>query len=96
MVVQLREALRSAPEDVGLLFRLGNALARDAATANEALDVLHRLQAVEPHHPLANGAMALAYAQLGERMLAERHLTRARRLGQPVDPRVQTLLLQTA
>jgi len=89
---ELRNSLRSAPEDVGLLFRLGSGLARQPATSFEAIGYLQRLLALEPHHPLANGALALAYAQMGQRAAAERHLSRARRLGQPVDSRIHALL----
>jgi Flp pilus assembly protein TadD len=88
----LRASLHAAPEDVSLLFRLGSALAREKSTAFEAVGLLQRLLALEPHHPLANGALALAYAQIGQRAAAERHLSRARRMGQPVDARVHSLL----
>jgi hypothetical protein len=89
---ELRSALGVAPEDVTLLFRLGSGLGRHPATSFEAIGYLQRLLALEPHHPLANGALALAYAQIGQRAAAERHLSRARRLGQPVDARIQGLL----
>jgi Flp pilus assembly protein TadD len=92
---ELRTALVAAPEDVSLLFRLGSGMARHPTTAFEAIGYLQRLLALEPHHPLANGVLALAYAQIGQRAAAERHLSRARRLGQPVDARVQTLLSST-
>jgi hypothetical protein len=89
---ELRTSLEAAPEDVSLLFRLGSGLARDKSTAFEAVGFLQRLLALEPHHPLANGALALAYAQIGQRAAAERHLSRARRMGQLVDARVHSLL----
>ena len=89
---ELRNSLKSAPEDVSLLFRLGSGLARQPASSFEAIGYLQRLLALEPHHPLANGALALAYAQMGQRAAAERHLSRARRLGQPVDARIHALL----
>ena len=89
---ELRSSLGTAPEDVTLLFRLGSGLARHPATSFEAIGYLQRLLALEPHHPLANGALALAYAQIGQRAAAERHLSRARRLGQPVDARIHSLL----
>jgi hypothetical protein len=89
---ELRNSLLAAPEDVSLLFRLGSGLARQKATAFEAVGFLQRLLALEPHHPLANGALALAYAQIGQRAAAERHLSRARRMGQPVDARIRALL----
>ena len=87
-----RELLVTSPDDVGLLFRLGSTLARTPANAFEAIGLLQRLLAIEPHHPLANGALALAYAQIGQRTAAHRHLSRARRLGQPVDTRLEALL----
>ena len=88
----LRAALERAPDDVSLLFRLGNQLARKPATAFEAISVLQHLIALEPQHPHANGALALAYPQIGQRCADERNLSRARWLGLAVDAELKRLL----
>jgi len=84
----LRSAVDRDPDALGPRLRLGAALARQPATAAEAVSLLRSILEREPQHPLAHGALALAHAQLGETSEAERHLTRALRLGH-VDPELE-------
>ncbi|MHB1846916.1 MAG: PilZ domain-containing protein [Deltaproteobacteria bacterium] len=90
-VSALREAVERDPSGVFARLRLAHALASGPDTAREAVELLRALLRDEPHHPLAHGTLALALAQLGERAEAERHLTRALRLGH-VDPELERLV----
>ncbi|MHB8420847.1 MAG: PilZ domain-containing protein [Myxococcales bacterium] len=85
---ELRRAVDRDPDAIGPRLRLGAALAREKSTAPEAVSLLRSILERESQHPLAHGALALAHAQLGERGEAERHLTRALRLGH-VDPELE-------
>jgi Tfp pilus assembly protein PilF len=76
------------PDALGPRLRLGAALAQSPSTAAEAITLLNSVLEREPQHPLAHGSIALAHAQLGETSEAERHLTRALRLGH-YDPELE-------
>jgi hypothetical protein len=86
--VELRRTIDRDPDALGPRLRLGAALAQSAGTAAEAIALLSSVLEREPQHPLAHGSLALAHAQLGETSEAERHLTRALRLGH-VDPELE-------
>ena len=77
----LRQAVARDPDAIGPKLRLASALAQHREESAEAIVLLRELLVREPHHPLAHSSLALAYAQLGDRSEAERHLTRALRLG---------------
>ena len=85
---ELRSAVDRDPDSLGPRLRLGAALAKSPTTAAEAIALLSSILEREPQHPLAHGSLALAHAQLGETSEAERHLTRALRLGH-VDPELE-------
>jgi hypothetical protein len=92
---ELRRAVDRDPDALGPRLRLGAALAKSSATAAEAIALLSSILEREPQHPLAHGSIALAHAQLGESSEAERHLTRALRLGH-VDPELERRVRGTA
>jgi hypothetical protein len=80
-----------SPNSVTACYRLGTLLLRrgDLHGFGEAIDTLERVMQLEPNHPGAHHAVAVALAKRGEYASAADHLQRARRLGYQVDPELE-------
>jgi len=83
----LRTAVHHAPGNVGYQVGLGKALARDPATAREAVQVLDRAAQAAPKDSAPLAELAIVLARQGLRLRAKRALEAAMTLA-PGHPRV--------